>query len=272
MWSKNKPQLGAKQNWRHPLSKGLVSHWLMNEGGSGKVLDLVKNNHGTVTLATIANGKFGKCLNFDLSTTQYVTLSSTSLTAGSPFSLSWWEKINNNINAYPSRFNLPMSGTSNFFVVIRIQSDAAYASLTWGISPNSNSSIKSSGVPSVASSVGIWRHIVITGINPNSTTVADYNVYVDGVSYVCSQGGTYGTITNNRIGFDGFDHGTDASMDDIRIYNRALSFQEVKQLYNNPFADVRPSRNSWSLNSISAGGNPFSARAPYMKGVLSIKG
>lgn len=45
-----KPPLGVPINWRHPLAKGLVGYWLMNENGGTHVADLSGNgNHGTLT-------------------------------------------------------------------------------------------------------------------------------------------------------------------------------------------------------------------------------
>jgi len=45
-----KPELGSQINWGHPLSKGLVGCWLMNEGGGNKLKDLLNST------ASITNG------------------------------------------------------------------------------------------------------------------------------------------------------------------------------------------------------------------------
>ena len=65
-----KPPLGAKVNFSHPLAKGLVGLWLMNEGGGNKVYDLSGNeNHGTLTNMDPATdwvgGKDGPAIDFD---------------------------------------------------------------------------------------------------------------------------------------------------------------------------------------------------------------
>jgi hypothetical protein len=43
-WGSQKPPVGSQINWGHPLSKGLVGCWLMNEGGGLKVKNLYSNN------------------------------------------------------------------------------------------------------------------------------------------------------------------------------------------------------------------------------------
>src|SRR3990167_1898944 len=42
-----KPPIGARINWGHPLSKGLVGCWLMNEGMGQRVTNIALNKQGT---------------------------------------------------------------------------------------------------------------------------------------------------------------------------------------------------------------------------------
>jgi hypothetical protein len=70
-WNMTKPPLGAKINFAHPLAKGIVGCWLLNEGMGDKVYDL-SGNGNTGTLANFSHpatvtsgwnpGKFGKTL------------------------------------------------------------------------------------------------------------------------------------------------------------------------------------------------------------------
>jgi hypothetical protein len=59
------------------------------------------------------------------------------------------------------------------------------------------------------------------------------NLYVDGRLDNTASGFTFGTATINtrQIGGDTGDLPLNAQLDDIRIYNRALSPSEIKQLY-----------------------------------------
>jgi len=48
-----KPTQGAQINWTHPLARGLVGAWLMNEGSGSKVNDLSRNgNDGIINSGT----------------------------------------------------------------------------------------------------------------------------------------------------------------------------------------------------------------------------
>lgn len=42
----NKPPFGARINWHHPLSQGLLGAWLLNEGGGNIIYDAVKSTKG----------------------------------------------------------------------------------------------------------------------------------------------------------------------------------------------------------------------------------
>lgn len=63
-----KPWLGLQVNYGHPLSKGLVGLWLMNENSGDKVQDLSGNgNSGTLagTTPVWTPGKYGPALDFN---------------------------------------------------------------------------------------------------------------------------------------------------------------------------------------------------------------
>ncbi len=77
-----------------------------------------------------------------------------------------------------------------------------------------------------------WYHVTLTVTWNNSNTIA--KLYVDGI---LSNEGESETITNNNnnhlyIGWMGFlDYYFNGLIDDVRIYNRALTAQEIKTLY-----------------------------------------
>ncbi len=87
---------------------------------------------------------------------------------------------------------------------------------------------------------GNWHHIAVTWTGTTATN--GVKIYIDGV--LDAQGTSSGTITTAQCAlFIGDTHGTDcnfhsagqmynASMDDFRVYNRAVTSDEVKFLYN----------------------------------------
>ena len=62
-----KPIRGIRQNKSHPLARGLVGYWLLNEGTGEKAFDLSDNgNTGTLQGDThFVPGKFGSALDLD---------------------------------------------------------------------------------------------------------------------------------------------------------------------------------------------------------------
>ena len=72
-----KPPLGSQINFDHPLAKGLVGCWLMNEGSGNKIYDLSgnKNDGSFVGNTTFSPGRGGSSLLFD-GTEDYVTIKS----------------------------------------------------------------------------------------------------------------------------------------------------------------------------------------------------
>ena len=75
----------------------------------------------------------------------------------------------------------------------------------------------------------MWHHIVGTYNSPTNTL----SIYIDGVpgtpvTFTTSESSVSALTLGAGPGQDGYFNGT---LDDFRIYNRALSASEVKQLY-----------------------------------------
>ena len=54
-----KPLLGQQVNWTHPLARGLVGCWVINEGSGSSLLDLTNNNNGDITYGDWGSGDEG---------------------------------------------------------------------------------------------------------------------------------------------------------------------------------------------------------------------
>lgn len=76
-----------------------------------------------------------------------------------------------------------------------------------------------------AFTVGVWHHLAFT-IDYNS---GNANFYIDGISVGTATGVNTGHYLKNGI-FTIGDNGVDISMNDVRIYNHALSAKEVKEI------------------------------------------
>jgi len=208
----------------NPLSQGLVLHLPMDEGVSTKVFDQSEHqNNGTINGASWANGKFGKALDFDGTNDNVTVTRSPSLNLGlSSFSLCAW------INTTDSEGDIinNWDGSNGCFLLMVYN-----AKLRGHIAMSGNANAIDS--PSNVND-GQWHFVyqVVDGTK--------IYLYIDGV-LVNSQtlSGIKSGIQNNVIIGERLTSGTnlDGIIDEVRIYNRALSAEEVRTLYLNDEAE-----------------------------------
>jgi hypothetical protein len=226
------------------LETGLVGHWTFD----GK--DMISNvadvsgqgNHGALqgqTSTTTAIGVIGQALSFDGSN-DYVDLGQytmvNTLSGASAVSASMWINFDTSSDATWSDAIIHInigSGNAAFYVGLTGASDNVYVA---GRSQNTDSLQSDSSSGTVTQ--GQWTHVV---------GILDYvndqiSMAINGVLEAPASA-TFGSNTliptsgggpNDRIGdVDGSgDFPFDGLIDDVRIYNRALSAEEVTRLYN----------------------------------------
>ena len=225
-----KPLLGVPVNWSHPLARGLVCCWLMNEGGGNKIYDLSGNgNTGSFYGDTKwTPGKFGSALSFD-GTEDYVNVSdSNSLDIGTTnnLTISLWVKVNSFAVAGGLVSKATGTGSTALDYRISILTESrfsfyvgAYTYINSYITRNTNQWYHV---------VGVWRgsfpiDIYVNGIKDNGTSNGSTkNAANTGSLYI---GSTYTSSSS----FNG-------TIDDVMIFNRALTASEIAQLYREPFA------------------------------------
>jgi len=208
------------------LWKGCVGSWNPGLGPSGLVLrdQSGLGNNGTLTNGPTWAASQGRyAMNFD-GTDDYVSISNTTLNDIAPFSICWWENVVT-LPAYPSRFRIKTS-TGRDLGILRTDQTSYYGISLFNVS--SGASKQFTTTPSVAGGVGVWRHFTLNMYaGPSSTNSANYTLVVDKIIHAAQAGGV-GTYTGNvsQIGYDLADNGAGALMDDIRFYNRTISFHE----------------------------------------------
>ncbi|MCD6155065.1 MAG: LamG domain-containing protein [Candidatus Verstraetearchaeota archaeon] len=209
--------------------KGLVLWLKFNEGSGSKVYDSsFYNNHGTINGAVWVNGKFGKALEFD-GVDDYVEVPhSESLNITDEITFLAWinpaeESVNNNKNIIEKNVAGPIFWTRNlagypYFGCVIDETFRSVAATTKLI-PNQ------------------WQLI---GGYYDGTELA---IIINGkISNTVSITGSLSTSDNPiTIGVDNtltsgyFFNGT---IDEVRIYNRALSAEEIQILYYNRIGAV----------------------------------
>lgn len=197
-----------------PINQGLVGWWPMWEGAGGKTLDISgKGNHGTLTNGPVWNGSG---LIFDGADDYFVSdASGVGLAA---FSISLW--VNRGVSATTDQifqWALTLSATQPF-AMLRDTSGV----LNYYVNSNYN-------LPGGTLVDRRLTHLVITW------TGATYVSYLDGVQISTYVGGAGFQANATKFwlanGFNGYWKGT---INNTRVWSRALSALEVQQLYVNP--------------------------------------
>ncbi len=210
------------------LMDGLVSYWTFDEPSGNIAYDSAGTNNGTLYGdATWTGGVLNGGLQF--SGTGYVNVpSSPSLNiTGDEITISAW---------YRPSTNDPALNENHQIVSKWLGSDSAYtlgycesSNYIW-LAINSNNNVRAySSVP--VDNVNQWYHIV--GVYNGSEQV----VYVNKVAgtSVANTGNIHLSTQPLRIsGYPSDYKPLNGTVDDIRIYNRALSADEVSQLYTIP--------------------------------------
>ena len=224
-----KPVLGSQIQLGHPLANGLVGCWLMNEGSGNKVYDLSGNgNTGSLIADThFVGGKFGPALDFDGAGDCVNCGNKASLNiTNKNFTIMAWAKLYGEGNTLPvlagklsygsvGEWGLYYSDITNDF---RFQMrDASGVVVVDTLSVSLNQWYYVVGVYN-GSSIGIYLDgLLIKSINaPTIFEDSGNNFFI-------------GKRSNNN------DYYWNGQIDHAMIYNRALSAQEIQQLYMSPF-------------------------------------
>ena len=210
------------------LETGVVGYWHLDEATSTAAYDASGNtNTGTLTNSptwqSVSNCKAGACLSFDGST-QYVNVSTNPIFNVSEITISSWviSDITNAFRTAVSRYDdaSPQSGNwmlghggtlSKYRFLIRIGSTNYLAESGDGFS------------------TGSWHHLVGTY---NGFVI---KLYIDGIERASTTiaGSLSSNAINIRIGNRfGNTQYWDGKIDEVRIYNRALSATEILNHYN----------------------------------------
>ena len=228
--------MGTPLNWSHSLNKGLVGYWPFWENSGNKVFDLSGlGNHGTFGAGAAAPtwkpGRTGPALNFD-GADDYVDCGDFDID-GNGTIVAW---------IYPTSVtgNNAILMKCNYIGVSEYTDLSMYiynGYLRVFIGDGTNYQVAES---LLTISTNVWQFVAIT---VDGTTI---KYYVDsatdsdsqtktpaGNAYKYSVGklGEYGGATN--FYFNG-------TIDEVRIYNRALSASEIWQLYTEPFCMFAP--------------------------------
>ncbi|QOX77967.1 InlB B-repeat-containing protein [Trichlorobacter lovleyi] len=232
-----------------PSTDGLVAWWQ----GQDNAVDSMGGHDGTPANTTYAAGKVGNAFSFDNSACSVSsTASCGSVTipddsafafAAAPFTISAWVRIASGSGGYGTIFDRSQSGNN-----VGYRLDYAPDSHTFRLLGTTSLSAAYTLTP------GIWYHVAAV-----STNGADSAIYVNGVAIATGTHANTNYAVAPRIGdcqttgeapFNG-------RIDELQIYNRALSATEIQSAYNQlaGFYDVTITSGA-SANGGWSGGSP----------------
>jgi hypothetical protein len=229
-WGQTKPPLGSQIDWAHPLSRGLVGAWMMNEGAGIRTINLINNSTGILT-----NGAyFSKGgISFD-GANDFVALplKRTMLeTAQTTIVFSLYPLTTNNYNQTIrvgdgwGSFDFHTTSTGEVYCGIDTPDRFDPGSLPAGTVTirKDNVFVFTHGfqVPGVSTGMGKFYK--------NGKLLASKAILASTASWVTLNVGMNSTDTIN------------GSVKYVYVFNRALSPQEIQQLYIDPYSFIKRS-------------------------------
>ncbi|MBA7641265.1 hypothetical protein ES703_48941 [subsurface metagenome] len=221
------PLFGTPGSWE--LTQSMVSYWKFDEGGGTTAYDSAGDNDGTVYGNPVwTTRQLGGALDFD-GAGDYVDCgndSSLNPTNTNNFSISAWLNANSagGIGTIVCKGDVPAYSSGGAYTIRCIPSNGIL-----GFYVRDSNNTNNIGYAVTAVSVNEWTHVVGTFSNRNMTIYKNGSFVTNGVL------GTSTINTNNRplgIGAEG-DGGMafKGEIDEVAIHNRALSSEEIEQLY-----------------------------------------
>jgi hypothetical protein len=225
LYQQNKTLINAPQ--KDQLTNGLVGYWSFNAPDIHWPTSVAYDRSGMGNNGSIVNmsnssspvaGASGQALNFDSINDHILVPNSTSLNITGPITMSAWIK--------PNSF-----GQNNFGRIVHKDGVNGYIFSLNNSSITNGLLFYSGGVNASTSNVitlNRWQHVASVF---NGSTVT---LYVNGIAVSTqAQPALTASTASLGIGIRPADslRGFDGIIDEVRIYNRALSDSEMKQLY-----------------------------------------
>lgn len=249
-----KPNRGVMIDMAHPLSRGLYGCWLFNEGAGSLAQDISgRGNHGT--LANMSpntpgsgwgSSVFGGGLQFD-GLTDYVDCGDINSLDGAsqftfsawvkPITLGVWKRVCSKDKSPDGNEGIVMStggvgyGDSNDAAVILHPPGS-----DWALGHTTGDILV----------VGEWHHWGMVFDGTKTGDAARLKFFFDGVQQSLTFAGVSipatTPVTSYPVRFgeqNDTDHnGLDCVIDNIYMYNRALSAEEMRTLHHDPFCNL----------------------------------
>ncbi len=222
-----KPTRGLRLNKSHTLTRGLVGYWLMNEGTGIKVFDLSGNrNTGSIAYDfSWSVGKFGSALKGG-GVNAYVSCGNSDiLDITDKLSISSWVNITDNT----TRQNIVerevyVSDGDQGGYLLRYRGDTSPKKFRFVTRNNAQSTVQYN-----YSGTDEWIHIVVVYDGTDSV------IYANGVEEGRAASVGIRSAPSRVLYISNYTFTLNGLVDNVMIWNRALSASEVALLYRKPF-------------------------------------
>lgn len=216
-----------------PPDENLIAYWSMDEGSGTTITDVSANsNNGTIVGATFATGVSGKCLDFN-GTTDYVNCGdNNSLEDFTKLSISCWAYFDDLSDE--TIFSLVQKGneaTNGLYWVFYDNSDGKKRLTFEGGNATNRDTLNYTWTPTA----NTWYNITVT------FDEGDVVLYINGENKASK---TFGNSITDIATTDVYDcligsyrtsgYFMNGKIDEVRIYNTALTAEQVYALYKNP--------------------------------------
>jgi hypothetical protein len=212
----------------------MISHWKFDEGEGSIAHDSEGTNDGTIYGAAWATGQIEGALSFD-GMDDYVNVidSDGSLDIENNITITAWIRLND-LSDYYFIVGKQPTGTSREFYPgnYEFRTRPTNGCLDFNHQTGTGDYEHSSYTSTSGIEAGTWHHVSVSLVEGGNV-----NFYVDGApAGTVPQSGTFGLINDEpvRIGTrkDGWSY-FNGLIDDVRIYDIALSAEEIQELYLN---------------------------------------
>lgn len=208
-------------------TEGLIGYWAFDQGQGDIAYDSVGDNHGDIYGAEWTTGQVGGALMFD-GVESHVLLPSNILDASEPFSAFAWVRLDNKRGTKNQRI-LQQDWPCGRGLLYR-NTETEKLGVFLGAE-------KTFSTQAIFQDTGQWYHV---GVTHDSGTV---KLYIDGAKDAnnivnaepCTLGLIVGAPTNPSSTFGMWD----GVIDEVVLYDRALSPEEVEQLYRAGAGEAR---------------------------------
>jgi len=213
----------------------LVGYWTFDDGAGTTAADS-SGGGNTATLAngvTWVSGKIGDAVQAN-GVNQYVSTPPINLSGTNAVTITLWTNRTYSTNSEDVLFEATTDYNSSTTGFIFLPDDSECAGIQTGVNGNAGYNVSCFAQPTS----GAWHHLAVV-YNNSQTGASVVSLYIDGVLQTPTQSLYSSNNTNNfgnnpvylfsRAGTSLFGAGM---IDDLRIYNSALSAAEIQQIYN----------------------------------------